>query len=193
MSSTRRINASRANGAQSHGPATPEGKHRSSLNALSHGLAARTVVVRGESHEAFQATMEQFLLRFQPFDDVELSLVQEMAAAAWRLHRAWDIEGRLFDMRISPNTGPVNEFSDPNELALAFVELAARPHFSLMHRYETRLHMIFQRALSSLTNLQKARVQNEPNPNSEHNPNTETRAKIAVVDPNDRFYNEVGR
>ena len=187
MSSTRRILASRANGAQSRGPVTPQGKERSSLNALQHGLAARAVVVQGESADAFDATMDQFLLRFQPFDDVELSLVQEMAAAAWRLHRAWDIEGRLFDRGI----GPIPDPSSSEQLTAAFCNIAVIPQFGLLHRYETRLHMIFQRALHSLTALQKARMQDEPSPNSEHSPAPEPYVDITVEDPKHRNYNEV--
>lgn len=164
MSSTRRINASRANGALSRGPITPQGKTRSALNALDHGLSARAVVIHGESADSFQATLDNFLIRFQPADAAELSLVQEMVAAAWRLQRAWDIEGRLFDMCVEKAPDP----SDSAQLTQGWLNLAAHPQFGLMHRYETRLHMIFQRALHALTALQKARMQNEPNPISEH-------------------------
>ena len=51
-----RAEASRKNGARSRGPVTPEGKARSSRNALKHGLRAeKFVVVDGESAEAFAA------------------------------------------------------------------------------------------------------------------------------------------
>jgi hypothetical protein len=158
MSSSRRINASRANGALSRGPITPQGKTRSSLNALDHGLTAQTVVLQCESQESFQTTLDNFLVRFQPVDTVELSLVHEMVAAAWRLQRVWDIEGRIFEMCVEGSRNP----SDSAQLAKGFYNFAVGPQFNLMHRYESRLHMIFQRALNTLTMLQKARMQNEP-------------------------------
>ena len=42
--------ASRANGARSRGPKTPEGKARSARNSLNHGLLARAILLEGESH-----------------------------------------------------------------------------------------------------------------------------------------------
>jgi hypothetical protein len=51
-----RAQASRINGAKSRGPTTPEGKARSSQNALKHGLCAeRFAVVGDEDAQAFAA------------------------------------------------------------------------------------------------------------------------------------------
>ena len=55
MSSLRQTLASRANGARSLGPATPQGKRRSSQNATTHGLLARCIVMENESTAAFEA------------------------------------------------------------------------------------------------------------------------------------------
>ena len=95
MSSIRRINASRANGAFSIGPVTPEGKARSAANATHHGLLARAAVLDTEDAEAFQALLDAFLLKFQPADPVEEALVEEMTAYTWRMRRCWAIETRI--------------------------------------------------------------------------------------------------
>ena len=87
MSSLRRIEASRANGARSKGPVTPEGKKRSAMNAMRHGLLSDVVALEGEGEENFQLLLEQHVERLQPADGVEYALVEEMAAAYSRLHR----------------------------------------------------------------------------------------------------------
>jgi hypothetical protein len=164
MSSLRRTLASRANGARSRGPKTPQAKERSAQNASRHGLLARCIVLQNESAEAFQAIMAQYIDRFQPADDVEMALVEEMAAAFWRQRRSWAIETRLFDNAIETDLSP----DAIGRIAGAFSTLAATPSLALIHRYETRLHNIYQRALRSLLLLRAERMPNEPNPDSEH-------------------------
>jgi hypothetical protein len=84
MSSLRRINSSRANGAKSRGPVTPGGKRISSGNALRHGLAAESVVLSTESRPRFEALLDSYMEKFQPRDQVEADLVEEMAVSKWR-------------------------------------------------------------------------------------------------------------
>jgi hypothetical protein len=81
MSSLKRILSSRANGARSRGPTTPVGKQASSLNAVRHGLLAKCVVLTNECRENFDILLAQHLDRYRPADDVELSVVEEMASA----------------------------------------------------------------------------------------------------------------
>jgi len=189
MSSQRRILASRANGALSRGPSTPQGKEASSANAIRHGLLARCVVIKGESREAFQATLARYIERFQPADEVEMALVEEMAAAFWRLRRSWAIETSLLDHAIDAE--PSGDGID--RMAKAFSSLAGAPPLGIMHRYETRLHMMYQRALHNLLLLRQAGIPNEPNPDSEHfdssaalQPATRTPVPVAVEPPADQ-------
>lgn len=149
--------SSRANGARSRGPVTVEGKQRSSQNALAHGLLARCTLMQGESPEALQALLNQHLERLGPADGVELCMVQEMVAAYWRLCRAWAIETRTFDNQMAAQTAG----DRLDRMTTAFADLAAKPPAALLHRYETRLHLMYHRALQNLLLLRLARP-NEP-------------------------------
>jgi len=166
MSSLRRINASRANAARSRGPITPEGKQRSSANAIRHGLLAKCVVLENESSTCFDDLVAQHTERFAPADGVEFGIVEEMAAAHWRMRRAWAIENRLMEKAIH-NQPPGDEAA---RIAAAFSELAATPGLNLLHRYEARLHRIYQRALFNLALLGQRELPNEASPISEHQP-----------------------
>ena len=157
MSSLKRILSSRANGARSQGPVTLEGKQRSSQNALAHGLLARCTLMRGESPDALQALFNQYVERLGPTDGVELNMLQEMVAATWRLRRVWAIETRTFDNHVAAQTAG----DRLDRMTAAFADLAAKPPAALLHRYETRLHLIYHRALQNLLLLRLA-IPNEP-------------------------------
>jgi hypothetical protein len=164
MSSLRRINASRANGARSRGPITAEGQERSSANAIRHGLLAKCVVLENESGPCFDDLVTQHTQRFAPVDGVEFGMIEEMAAAYWRMRRAWAIENRLMEKALR-HQPPGDEAA---RIADAFAELAASPELNLLHRYETRLHRIYQRALYNLVLLGQCELPNEPSPISGH-------------------------
>src|SRR3981081_4466397 len=100
MSSNRRIQASRANGAKSRGPVTPEGRTRSSLNAIRNGLNARCLVLGNKSDSNFEALLATYVDYWKPANDIERDLVDEMVAAKWRQHRIWKIETAAYDMKM---------------------------------------------------------------------------------------------
>ena len=166
MPSLRLTLAARANGARSKGPLTPEGKRRSSQNAIRHGLLANCLMLQDESRAAFDALLAQHLDRLQPADGVEYGFIEEMVAAYWRMRRAWALETRMLENRVAAQP-PGDEI---DRMATAFTDLANQPALGLMHRYETRLHCIYQRALHNFLLLRAAApaIPNEPNPISEH-------------------------
>jgi len=164
MSSTRRIDASRANGARSRGPVTESGKQISSQNARRHALLARIVVLKNESPDGFAEVLTDHLDRFQPADGVEFGVVEEMVAAWWRMRRAWSIETRLLDACFDvPDPGDGDSL-----LAATFKNVDDSHGLALLYRYETRLHCIYQRGLRNLQLLRSTQIPNEPNPISEH-------------------------
>jgi hypothetical protein len=143
MTSDRRKKSSRANGAKSHGPTTPDGKKRSSQNAVQHGLLAQCVLLTGEDAKNFEILVQNHKRRFQPADGIEFGIVEEMCSAYWRLHRVWTIETEALNHQISmqPAGSPVLRLADASS------QLAALPGTALMQRYETRLQNMYARAI----------------------------------------------
>jgi hypothetical protein len=163
MSSIRRIIASRANGARSRGPVTESGKLISSQNARRHALLARIIVLKDESPEGFAEVLADHLQRFQPTDGVEFGVIEEMVAAWWRMRRAWSIETQLFTECFDDS----NLGDGASRLAATFKNVDDARGLALLHRYETRLHGIYQRGLRNLQLLRTSLLPNEPSPISE--------------------------
>jgi len=184
MSSLKRVLSSRANGSRSRGPVTPAGKQASSLNAIRHGLLAKCVVLTNECRENFEILMAQHIDRYRPADDVELSVVEEMAVAFWRMRRAKAIETRLFDDAIHTRE-PGDEVG---RITGAFTDLALSPQLALLHRYEARLHHIRQRAFKNIHILRNTPPSpNEPtlDPPSPDSAVAPTPAPPAKLEPRD--------
>jgi hypothetical protein len=69
---------------QKRGPKTPEGKARSRMNALKHGLRARQFGLLPEESQAEWAEHVADLRRcYGPVDEAEEKLVAAIAAAMW--------------------------------------------------------------------------------------------------------------
>jgi hypothetical protein len=95
-----RAEASRRNGAKSRGPKTPEGKARSSQNALKHGLRAqKLVVLRHEDAAAYEPHEKALLAELAPEGALQTLLARRVAAAAWRLERADRMEAEVFEQQ----------------------------------------------------------------------------------------------
>lgn len=151
MVSEKRLQANRANAARSTGPKTAEGKARSSRNALRHGLLAKHLLVGQENPESFHALLNMMIDRFSPVNDVEFGMIEEMTAAYWRVRRAWTIETEMLEAGVANQApGPYNV-----RLAAAFGELAETSKLNVLHRQETRLHVMYQRALHNLLVLRQ--------------------------------------
>ena len=87
MTSTAAVQANRRNARQSTGPRTEEGKARSSMNALKHGLTAGDVVLPTEDPQAFQARLDDWNDDFPQAGAVGRCLIERAAHASWRLDR----------------------------------------------------------------------------------------------------------
>jgi hypothetical protein len=170
MPSDLKKKSARANGAKSRGPATPEGRAKSSRNSLRHGLSAKSVVLPAESREQFHVLLDAHIQQFHPANPIEMDLVEAMAVARWRLRRIWAIETSLLAHELERRAEDMDEeFTDmtaDDRLAFVFQKVADNNQsLSLLARYEGNLNRAFDRAFKQL-NLLKSQRQNEPKPAS---------------------------
>ena len=145
----RRAAVNRANSAHSTGPRTESGKQRSSLNALSHGLTARTAVLPTEDPEAYQRHIQQFLDEYAPATPTETQLVHEIANTAWRLNRIPFLEAELLSRAANPPT---------EQAAIDFDIVDAHRALATLGLHGARLSRQFQKALEQLRDIQDERL-----------------------------------
>src|SRR6185312_7238640 len=99
MTSFRQIDANRRNARKSTGPTSEEGKQRSRLNAVRHGLTAETVIGALEDAEDYKAFEAAIIADYDAESAVERELVLRLASLLWRLRRATTMETGLFHMQ----------------------------------------------------------------------------------------------
>lgn len=87
MNITKQAEANRRNALKSTGPKSKEGKAKSRMNALKHGLTGKQVVIPGEDPEEFEMLLSQLMQEHDPQSMLETSLVELIAGAIWRLKR----------------------------------------------------------------------------------------------------------
>ena len=92
MTTDRQLQANRENAKKSTGPRSPEGKARSSKNALKHGLLAADSVIPGEDPAEFDRHLTLFENTYVPKNYIEREIVRQAADAAWRMQRLSRIE-----------------------------------------------------------------------------------------------------
>lgn len=167
MSSERRIRASRENGARSCGPKTPEGKRRSSLSSLRHGILAQTIVLAEEDGDAFSKLLRSFETEFVPRTPNEAAMIENLAVARWRLMRVWGLEKEGFSLEIDKFDPAMH--APATRAAMAFRALSDESRtLDLLHRYETRYDRLYHRALNQFhKSREKSNLPNEPSPVSE--------------------------
>src|SRR5260370_9796489 len=137
MATLKQFEANRRNAQKSTGPKTLEGKAAVSMNALRHGLRARSVVLPGENREEFNQLCDDLELEWNPQSRTEQFYVEQMAVSQWKLIRMEVVE--------------VNIFKDPE---------AAKNQLPMLDRLwqaQCRLQRSYCRAQPELERLQACR------------------------------------
>ncbi len=178
--SPQQAEANRQNAKKSTGPRTPEGKTASSRNGLTHGLSGdKHFILEGEDPEAFLRLLQDIHDHLRPVGDSEELVVSRIAAAQWRLDRAFALETgiyreesviltrmdrkRLADHEFYMNRDGKHTPPDPHDpddlLARAFMEDGkGSGNLTRLVRYETAIERSIERGMKHLKALQAARA-----------------------------------
>jgi hypothetical protein len=151
--------ANKLNAEKSSGPASPQGKVRSSLNALRHGLTARVVVLPTEDMEAYRQFSKELVGSLDPQTPLETQFAQTVADNQWRINRIRSIEDGMLALGHSEAAGDFD--AEHPQIHAALTAAAAfrngSQSFVNLSIYEQRLHRSLKEALRQLKELQAER------------------------------------
>jgi hypothetical protein len=169
MSSLRKSEAARINGAKSRGPKTPEGKAISSQNALTHGMCAKALVLTNENVAHFEEVRRQYLDQLKPVGIIEADLVDELIAARWRQRRGWAVETAMIDLKQDQQEAELaikyNRLDEPTRTVIALHTIGHESNaLNQIQRHDSRLSRQFRLTMKTLLELQERRKKQEPAP-----------------------------
>ncbi|MDQ6760009.1 MAG: hypothetical protein M3Z32_09120 [Acidobacteriota bacterium] len=157
------LQANRLNAQLSTGPKTPEGKKRSSLNALRHGLSGQIVVLPNEEMQAYLAFGQRLLEDMAPQGELEKQMVQTLIDTQWRLNRGRSVENSLLATSLEDPAGDTSiaDAHVHSALASAHLFMHQLDNLERLSRYEQRLSRTFATTLKQLRDIQAERKQLE--------------------------------
>ncbi len=160
MISDKQLEANRANALLSTGP-TEEGKKRSRLNALRHGITGQVITMADEDRAAHDKLTQALMKDLAPEGAMEAQLAQRIATDSWRLNRISAVEDNLFALGLREHGGilePTNTQID-DALTTARVFTMESKQLQLLTLYEQRINRSLQKNLALLQSLQAIRKQ----------------------------------
>src|SRR5580693_2252122 len=150
MSTPNRFAINRANAQHSTGPKSHEGKKKSSLNALRHGLTSQIVVMPTEDLQAYQLHLKSFADEYNPQGATEENLVQSLADTSWRLNRVAALETNLLTLDVTHE-----QIQDAMSIVAALESQSQA--LSNLSMHSQRLSRQFERTVIQLRDLQQTR------------------------------------
>jgi hypothetical protein len=158
MLSLKQLAANRANAKKSTGPRTEEGKKRSSLNALRHGLTGQVSLMTDDDRAAHGAFSKGIIDDLKPVGAMELQLAQRIATDSWRINRLAAFEDNIYCMWHETN---MPSYSNHPQIDTACSQtqtfLQKSDELNRLSLYEQRLNRSIQKNMALLKQLQKER------------------------------------
>jgi hypothetical protein len=145
---------------KSTGPKTSEGKRKSSMNALRHGLTGRVVVLPTEDMNAYHAFCNELMKDLKPEGPLEKQYAQTFCDTQWRLNRARSTEDSMFALGHFEKAGEIDPGHPEIHAALTNgrVFRERSKEFVNLSLYEQRLNRTLKESLRQLQELQAKRI-----------------------------------
>jgi hypothetical protein len=146
------------------GPFSTDKIQKPAIDPDRHELFRKAHVLGNERHDRFAELARHYIERFQPADEVEMDLIDDMISARWRLQRIWTMQTASLDLQMDRQEEEIkktfNTIDHATYTTVAFTTLANTDKaLQLMLRLETTLNRMYKRALKTLQELQKQRPQ----------------------------------
>jgi hypothetical protein len=120
MSTPRQVEANRRNAQKSTGPRTQEGKERSRLNGVTHGMTAKFDVLPGEDAAGLTGRIDAWTADLRPRNQLERDLIERGARVSWQLDRVEQAQvARLTANILKATSGENNEAVENDVLTVA--------------------------------------------------------------------------
>jgi hypothetical protein len=163
MATQNQINANRENAKHSTGPVTPEGRAKSSHNAVKTGLTGQTVLLKTDDVAVYHQHLDRFQKQFAPATDTEKDLVQDLADTEWRLLRITPLESGILALGRRELAPLFADESDPavrEALLEAKLFLTYRRDLNNLSIQQSRLRKHRDLVLAELKEIQQKRRSN---------------------------------
>ena len=159
MVSEKRIEANRRNAQKSTGPRSIDGRARSSMNALRHGITGQVSIMSVEDRAAHDKFVQELIESLQPEGAVELQFASVIAEDFWRLQRIRAVENDMLAL---------GNFSDAADIDVEHPEVHASltraqtfldqsKDFERLTLYEQRINRAIEKNRKQLAELQAER------------------------------------
>ena len=161
MASDKQIEANRANAQKSTGPRTEEGKKRSSMNAVRHGLTGVVLLLTEEESSALLNFSTLMVGQLKPVGEHETFYAESYAFHTWRAEHASATHGAIFSVsNIEDIAGENLDIVDPEVHTVISNAKTLRRDSAQLNRialYTQRIANMADRALRALRLLQADR------------------------------------
>jgi hypothetical protein len=144
MATEAQIKANQENAKKSTGPTTSEGKQRSSMNAMTHGIFSKPFNLPGENLEQFKLLEEEIIKAYQPTDAMECILVQRIYLTCIRQIRLREAEAAKLEISMMPEiicktVTQLFEHNDTKKFTAEDISVQTEAHYMVFQALEREI------------------------------------------------------